>query len=79
MVVDRAGYTPYAGRSVKGWPVTVIRRGAVIVAGGKLDAAPGSGRFLARAAGSAGRPLGKHSPEFDPCINFGAKLVRAPS
>jgi dihydropyrimidinase len=74
MVVDRAGYTPYAGRTVKGWPVVVVRRGAVIVEHGKLDADPGSGRFLARAAGGAAEPLGRQSPEFDPRLNFGAKL-----
>jgi dihydropyrimidinase len=74
MVVDRAGYTPYAGRTVKGWPVVVIRRGAVIVDDGKLEADPGSGRFLARAAGAAAEPLGRKSPEFDPRLNFGAKL-----
>ena len=74
MVKDRAGYTPYAGRTVKGWPVVVIRRGALIVEHGKLDADPGSGRFLARAAGWAAEPLGRKSPEFDPRLNFGAKL-----
>jgi len=74
MVVDRAGYAPYAGRTVKGWPVVVVRRGAVIVDDGKLDADPGSGRFLARAAGGAAEPLGRKSPEFDPRLNFGAKL-----
>src|ERR1700680_1445233 len=74
MVVDRAGYTPYAGRTVKGWPAVVIRRGAVIVEHGELDPDPGSGRFLARAAGAAAEPLGRKSPEFDPRLNFGAKL-----
>src|SRR6266581_816833 len=70
MVVDRAGYTPYAGRTVKGWPIVVIRRGAVIVEHGELDADPGSGHFLARAAGAAAVPLGRKSPEFDPRLNF---------
>jgi len=74
MVVDRARYTPYGGRTVRGWPVVVIRRGAVIVEHGKVDADPGSGRFLARAAGRAAQPLGRKSPEFDERVNFGAKL-----
>jgi dihydropyrimidinase len=74
MVVDRAGYTPYTGRTIRGWPVVVLRRGAVIVDEGKLDADPGTGRFLPRAAGWAARPLGRPSPEFDPRQNFGAKL-----
>ena len=74
MVKDRTGYTPWAGRTVKGWPITVIRRGAVIVEGDKLQAAPGSGRFLPRAAGAAAAPLGRRSPEFDCGSNFGARL-----
>jgi len=48
MVHDLAGYTPYAGRKLRGWPVTVLSRGRVIVADGKRLAEPGSGRFLAR-------------------------------
>jgi dihydropyrimidinase len=74
MVKDRARYTPWAGHTVRGWPVTVIRRGAVVVADGKLHAQPGSGRFLARAAGAAATPLGRSSPEFDLGKNFGAEL-----
>jgi dihydropyrimidinase len=53
---DRAGYTPYAGRRVKGWPVTVLRRGEIIVDDGSLKAAPGSGQFLPRSGGEAARP-----------------------
>ena len=74
IVVDRAGYTPYTGKTIRGWPVVVLRRGTVIVEHGKLDADPGTGRFLPRAAGWAARPLGRPSPEFDPRLNFGAKL-----
>jgi dihydropyrimidinase len=73
-VKDNAGYTPYAGRSVKGWPVTVLQRGAVIVDAGALSARPGSGKFLPRAAGPAAAPLGRPSPEFDPALNFNARL-----
>lgn len=47
MLHDKAGYTPYAGRELTGWPVTVIRRGDVIVDDGKLQATPGSGVYLA--------------------------------
>jgi dihydropyrimidinase len=74
MVADRAGYTPYGGRTVKGWPSVVLRRGSVIVEHGKLDADPGTGKFLPRAAGWAAAPLGRKSPEFDSQQNFGAKL-----
>jgi dihydropyrimidinase len=54
--------------------VTVIRRGGVIVENNGLQAAPGSGRFIPRTAGSAAEPLGRPAPEFDPQFNFNAKL-----
>lgn len=73
-VHDGARYTPYAGRTITGWPVVVLRRGEVIVENGALNAAPGSGRFLPRSAGQAAEPTGRLSPEFDPKRNFGADL-----
>jgi dihydropyrimidinase len=73
-VRDRAKYTPWAGRTVRGWPVTVVRRGGVVVENGGLNAKPGSGRFLARAAGPAAKPAGRPSPEFDERINFGTRF-----
>ncbi len=48
---DRAGYTPYEGRQLRGWPETVISRGRIVVQAGQLCVAAGSGRFIAR-----GRP-----------------------
>lgn len=45
---DQVGYTPYEGLKVTGWPRTVVSAGRVIVDEGKFDAAPGSGRFIAR-------------------------------
>jgi dihydropyrimidinase len=57
MMHDRAGYTPYAGRRVKGWPVTILRRGEIIVDHGSLKAAPGSGQFLPRSGGEAAQPV----------------------
>jgi dihydropyrimidinase len=71
---DRAGYTPYAGRTVVGWPETVLRRGDVIVRAGKLDARPGSGAFLPRSGGWAAAPLGRLTADMDPACNFGARL-----
>lgn len=71
---DNAGYNPFAGRTIAGWPVTVLRRGEVVVSDGALRAAPGSGRLMLREAGEATRPTGRLSPEFDESRNFGAKL-----
>jgi len=74
MVKDKSGYTPWKGRTVKGWPTTVLLRGEVLVSDNKLHARPGSGQFLARKAGKAAEPLGRLAPEFDPKRNFGAKI-----
>ena len=64
MLHDRAGYTPYEGHVVRGWPETVLSRGRIVVRDGTLDVTPGSGRFLARVAGEAAKPLGQPSAEF---------------
>jgi dihydropyrimidinase len=69
---DLTGYSPYEGRTVTGWPVTVLSRGRVVVDDTTLRVAPGSGRFLARDAGTAAVPTGRRGPEFDPAQNFGA-------
>ena len=77
-VLSRAGYNPWAGRTVTGWPVTVLRRrGEVIVAehGAPCTATPGSGQFLPRSGGKAAQPRGIPSGEYDPARNFGAKLA----
>ncbi len=75
MMHDKTGFTPYAGRRVRGWPDTVLRRGAVIVENGHLHAVAGTGQFLPRQGGSATTPSGSLSPEFDPTSNFGAVLM----
>ena len=72
---DNAGYTPYAGKKLRGWPVTVLRRGEVIADRGQLLARPGSGIFLPRSGGPAATPAGRPSFEFDPVTSFGAKLA----
>jgi len=64
MLHDNTGYTPYEGRALTGWPETVLSRGRVAVRDGRLHVAPGSGRFLPRAAGEAAQPLGRPSAEF---------------
>jgi dihydropyrimidinase len=63
MLHDNVGYTPYEGRQLRGWPITVLSRGRVIVEGGSLAAARGSGAFLPCALSEAARPLGTPVPE----------------
>ncbi|HEV2281379.1 MAG TPA: dihydroorotase family protein [bacterium] len=46
--IGGSGYTLYEGRRVRGWPVTTLRRGEVLVDGGVLRRRRGGGRFLAR-------------------------------
>jgi len=75
MMHDLAGYTPYAGRTLRGWPTTVLSRGRVIVADGKRLVEPGFGRFLARTGGDAATPTGRLVADMDPARNFGAKLL----
>jgi dihydropyrimidinase len=41
-------FASYEGIEVRGYPVTTISRGEVIVSGGELVAAPGRGRFVER-------------------------------
>tara|TARA_R110002094_G_scaffold37331_4_gene50256 strand:+ start:1 stop:891 length:891 start_codon:yes stop_codon:yes gene_type:complete len=41
---DNVGYNPFAGTRVRGWPETVLSRGAVVVDQGQLHARPGRGR-----------------------------------
>jgi dihydropyrimidinase len=60
---DNVGYTPYEGRHLKGWPVTVLSRGRAVVADGRLVASRGSGQFLPGALSDAAKPLGRIAPE----------------
>lgn len=72
---DLTGFTPFAGRTVKGWPERVLLRGREIVADGALGATPGSGRWLGRSGGPAAQPTGRLAAEMDPERNFGAVLL----
>jgi dihydropyrimidinase len=74
LVHDNVGYTPYEGRKLEGWPVTVISRGEVIVEHGALAAERGRGRFIARAASDATRPLGHKVPELAQLDAWGTPL-----
>jgi dihydropyrimidinase len=63
MLHDQTGYTPYEGRDLTGWPVTVISRGRVVVQDGHLHAEPGSGQFVPAASSDWARPRGVAVPE----------------
>lgn len=71
---DNMDYTPFEGREVRGWPVTMISRGEVIVDGGELKAERGRGQFLKRAPFDSTGYAGTSTPELDPDRNFGANL-----
>jgi dihydropyrimidinase len=60
---DNTGYTPYKGRTLTGWPATVLSRGEVIVENGRLSAGRGRGRFLPRQPSEAMKPIGREVPE----------------
>jgi dihydropyrimidinase len=58
-------YTPYEGLEVTGWPVATIRRGEIVMRYGKVQAEPGTGRFLARAPYDMIKPTGVLPDGFD--------------
>ncbi|MBI3376264.1 MAG: dihydropyrimidinase [Betaproteobacteria bacterium] len=60
---DATGYTPYAGRELTGWPVSVFSRGEQVVDGGNFLGKPGRGRFLQRVPSDALQPAGRCIPE----------------
>jgi dihydropyrimidinase len=75
MLHDATGYTPYEGRRLKGWPVTVLSRGRIVVEDGRLLAQSGSGEFLPCALSEAARPLGRRQPELAFAAKAGSPLV----
>ena len=58
-------YTPYEGMQVTGWPVCTIRRGEVVMQDGRVQAEPGSGRYLPRGPYDMVRPRGVVPDGFD--------------
>ncbi len=72
---DNVGYTPYEGRKLRGWPITVLSRGRTIVEDGALAAPRGSGAFLPCALSEAAKPLGQPTPELALAAANGAALV----
>jgi dihydropyrimidinase len=75
MLHDNVGYTPYEGRRLRGWPVTVMSRGRIVVEDGKLAAPRGSGAFLPCALSDAARPRGAPVPDLAFVAETGLTLV----
>jgi dihydropyrimidinase len=75
MLHDQTGYTPYEGRHITGWPVTVISRGRVVIEDGALKVASGSGEFLPCALSEMAKPLGRTAPELAFAAARGGSLV----
>ena len=78
MLHDNAGYTPYEGMQIQGWPTTVINRGRIVVADNELQVRRGSGEFQPCGRPEKARPLGRIQPEFDMSRNFGADIAVTP-
>ena len=72
---DNVGYTPYEGRRLHGWPITVLSRGRFVVEDGRLTAQRGSGAFLPCALSDAAKPAGRAAPELARVAEEGAALV----
>jgi len=62
---DGTGYNPWRGRTVRGWPQTVLRRGEIVMSEGRLHAAPGSGRWVPMDRSPAMEPVPGVYPSID--------------
>jgi dihydropyrimidinase len=58
-------YTPYEGLRVTGWPVATLSRGRIVMREGRIEAEPGSGRFIPRGPYDMIRPRGILADDFD--------------
>jgi dihydropyrimidinase len=70
MIHDAMDYTPYEGKTIKGWPVTTLVRGEVVADGGEFVGAAGRGRFLKCDTSPATAPLGRRTIGFDPATGM---------
>jgi dihydropyrimidinase len=66
MIHDAMDYTPYEGRTIKGWPVTTLLRGEVVAQEGEFVGTAGNGCFLKCDISPATAPLGPRTIPFDP-------------
>ena len=76
---DQMDYSPFEGRELTGWPVTVLSLGTRVIDGGKLLVEPGHGNFVAPAPSDLGNQPGHEAMELDPEQNFGAKIAPLPN
>lgn len=76
---DDVGYTPYENVKLRGYPVTVLSRGRVVVDEGELLVERGSGAFQPCDRPTPARPIGRLLREVDPQRNFGAHLLDEPA
>ncbi|MEM6943133.1 MAG: dihydropyrimidinase [Pseudomonadota bacterium] len=72
---DNMDYTPFEGRALTGWPVTVLCRGQAVVRDGKIAGAPSHGMFVKRDEADMTGYAGTQAPELDPALNFGAEIA----
>ena len=72
---DAMDYTPFQGRRLTGWPVTVLSRGRPVLEEGAVVAERGAGRFVPRAPADMTGVPGTRAPELDPATNFGARIA----
>ena len=66
MIHDAMDYTPYEGKTIKGWPVMTLLRGEVVAEAGEFLGAAGQGQFLKCNISPATAPLGRRTIPFDP-------------
>ena len=72
---DAMDYTPFEGRAVTGWPVTVLTRGERVIEDGRLVARAGQGRFVPRGRTDLTGHPGILAPEVDPATNWGTEIL----
>jgi dihydropyrimidinase len=66
MIHDAMDYTPYEGKTIRGWPITTLVRGEVVAEAGEFVGAAGKGCFLKCDISPAAAPLGRRTIAFDP-------------
>lgn len=63
---DACDYTPYEGRTVTGWPQTILLRGTLAVEDGRLVGAKGAGTYLSRGLSQRTAPAARYGEATPP-------------